>query len=102
MSVRPSVRPSVRNASLVRAISPRIFNVEFSNFPKNIPTEVVQQKWKFKFFQTFWIFGQKTIFKIWILSGPYLSNYTYLFVVLAGDISIVQRRGHFFKMLDFS
>ena len=41
--VRPSVRASVRNASLVRAISPRILNVEFSNFfPKNILTEVVQ------------------------------------------------------------
>ena len=31
-SVRPYVRPSVRNASLFRAISQKILNVEFSNF----------------------------------------------------------------------
>ena len=49
------VRPSVRNASLVRAISPRFLNVEFLNFFSQITYKLkLCNKSKFKFFQTFW------------------------------------------------
>ena len=57
------VRPSVPNASLVRAISPRIVNVEFSNFfPNNILTKVVQQKIKIQIFPNILKFWPKNYF----------------------------------------
>ena len=60
--VRPSVRASVRNASLVRAISPRIVNIEFSSSQKNILTEVVQQKIKIQIFPNILRFWPKKNF----------------------------------------
>ena len=97
MSVRTSVRPSVRNAFLVRAISPRILNVEFSNFfPNNILIEVVQQKIQIQIFlNMFEVLAKKPLLKF-VFSPVHISvtlncRIAGLFCSVSKDIPIVQR-----------
>ena len=69
------VCPSVRNASLVWAISPRILHVEISNFLLLTYLLKLFHKKKTKFKLIFYeVLAKKDTFKICVLSGSYLSN----------------------------
>ena len=101
-----SVRPSVRNASLFRAISQKILNVDFQTFfPNNILIEVVQRKIKIQIFPKILKFWPKPLLKFEFypvhISVTIHFRIAGVFCSVSEYIPIVQRPGHFFKMLDF-
>ena len=71
LRVCPSVPSVTLSLSWPYLLESYMYNYQ-TFFPNNILTEVVQQKIKFNILK-FW---PKNTFKICVLSGPYLSNYT--------------------------
>ena len=53
----------------------------------------------------FEVLAKETTIKIYVVSGPYLSNYTlqncWTFCRVSKDVPIVQRKGQFFIMLNY-